>query len=146
MTDEPIKRRKKTIIRREQLPPAKLATTRKPPPPKPKKKPKPAVKKVGPSPSDIRLDNLNASLNAFDTWRNYQPLAIGIDKQVFQHVAKHSLSCSKRVVRKLLHQHTRNTRYLQAIRAGECRFNLDGTEAGTINQIEQDHAGRMLAK
>ena len=78
-------------------------------------------------------------------WFQFQPLALGIERQIFQHIAKHSLSSSKRVVQRLLHQHTRDRRYLAAVAAGGVRVNLDGTEAGTINQIEQEHAGRMLA-
>ena len=144
MTDTPIKRSRKRIIRRDQMPAAKLATTKPPPEPKPKRKPVPAPKTPTTPPSHVRADNLNASLNAFEVWRTYQPLALGIDKQIFQHIAKHSLSCSKRVVRKLLHRHCHDRRYLQAVQAGGQRFNLDGTESGAIVETEQEHAARML--
>jgi sRNA-binding protein len=92
------------------------------------------------SPSDIRLDNLNASLNAFDTWRNFQPLTLGVEKQVFQHIAKHQLSCSKRVVQRLLRAHVKDPKYLQATIGGLMRLNLDGTEAEVILQSEKDYA------
>lgn len=145
MPDTPIKRTRKRVIRRGDLPASKLATTRKPPKPKPKQNRKPVQRKVPVmSPSAIRADNLNASLNAFDSWRNYQPLAVGIHQEIFLHVAKHCLSCSKRVVRKLLYQHTRHTRYLQAVTSSGFRYNLDGTTAGTITPEEKEHAQRML--
>lgn len=100
-------RSRKCVIRRDE-PPAEKLTKIKAPPPKVKKKPKPsAPKQSATSPSDIRLDNLDARLNAFEVWRTFQPLALGIERQLFQHIAKHSLSAPKRVVQKLLRQHTR---------------------------------------
>ena len=142
-----LKRNRKRFIKRDDLSATKLAKTKAPPKPAPKKKPKAsAPKRPELAPSAIRLDNLNASLNAFDVWRNFQPLALGIEKAVFQHIAKHSLSASKRVVQNLLHRHTHDRRYLQAIQSGACRFNLDGSEATAIAQAERDHAARVLVK
>ena len=109
MTDQPIKRKPKKVIRRTDLSANKLSTTKAPPKPKPQKKPKaPYPQKSGTRPSDIRLDDLNASLCAFKVWREYKPLALGIEKQLFQHIAKNSLSSSKRVVQRLLREHTKN--------------------------------------
>lgn len=137
----------KRIITRAELPnvqrpgkqpakPPKKPANRKPrQPPKPKQTP----------PSDIRARELGDSLNAFVVWRTRQPLALGIEKQVFQHIAEHHLSASKRVVQKLLHHHTHNRAYLQSVGQGGQRFNLDGTEAGAILPCEQEHAGRVLA-
>ena len=144
-TDKPsgaVTRSRKRVIKRDQLPAGKLATTKAPPKPKPKKKPRPAPKVPTTPPSDIRAELLNASLNGFDVWIKYYPLAIGIEKQIFQHIAKHSLSSSKRVVQKLLHQHTRDKRYLANLAAGGIRYNLDATEAQPIAQAEIDHAKR----
>ncbi|MEZ5534399.1 MAG: ProQ/FINO family protein [Thiolinea sp.] len=123
-------RSRKRIIRRDDLPAAKLSTTKAPPQPKPKKKrTSPAPKKPVISPSDIRLDNLNASLNAFPVWLNFQPLMIGIEKEIFRHIAKHQLSASKRVVQRLLRQHTADERYQRNLKASGGRYHLDGTEA-----------------
>jgi sRNA-binding protein len=120
-------RSRKRIIRRDDLPAAKLSTTK--PPPKPKKKPAPAPapKKPAVSPSDIRLDNLNASLNAFEVWREYRPLVIGVEKEVFRHIARHSLSASKRVVQRLLRQHVQDERYQRNLLSGGGRYHMDGT-------------------
>lgn len=137
------RRTKKRIIRRDELPTSKLANTKKPPKPHPKKQSGTPPNKPITSPSDIRLDNLNASLNAFDTWRNFQPLTLGVEKQVFQHIAKHQLSCSKRVVQRLLRAHVKNPKYLQATIDGLVRLNLDGTEAEVILQSEKDYAVQL---
>ncbi|MEZ5452714.1 MAG: ProQ/FINO family protein [Thiothrix sp.] len=72
-------------------------------------------------------------------------MALGIERQIFQHVAAHHLSASKRVVQKLLHQHTRHRAYLQAVGQGGQRFNLNGSEAGAVHQAEREHAARALA-
>lgn len=143
-----VRRSGKRIITRAELPNVQRlgqGATKKPPrkpanrkprqPPKPKKTP----------PSDLRARELSDSLNAFPVWRNRQPLALGIEKQIFQHIAELHLSASKRVVQKALHHHTHNREYLQAVGRGGSRLNLDGTEAGAITPAEQEHAGRILA-
>lgn len=123
----------KRIIRREDLSGVQKAGTIKTPSPKPKaKKPtkprRPAAPKK-PAPSQLRLENINASLNAYPAWLHFKPLAIGIERQIFQHIAKHALSASKRVVQKLLFTHTRDARYQQQLAEGVARVNLDGTAA-----------------
>ncbi len=120
----------KRIIRRDQLPADKLATTKVRP--KPKLKPKKAArptppKKAGVSPSDIRLHNLNAHLNNYsEAWREFKPLVIGVEKEVFRYIAEHHLSASKRVVQRLLRQHTQDERYQRNLLVGGGRYHLDG--------------------
>lgn len=109
-------------------------------------KPKPPKKKHIKPPSDIRAKELDASLNAFPMWRERKPLALNFERQVFQHVGKYHLSASKRVVMKLLEWHTANRFYLQAVTEGGKRFNLDGSEADTIQEHEIAHALNKLAK
>jgi hypothetical protein len=109
-------------------------------------KPKPPKKKHIKPPSDIRAKELDASLNAFPMWRDRKPLALNFERQVFQHVGKHHLSASKRVVMKLLEWHTANRFYLQAVSEGGKRFNLDGSEADAIQDHEIAHALNKLAK
>jgi hypothetical protein len=144
-----LQRGAKRIIRREELTGVQKAGTIKPKQPK-QKKPKPNRKRQPPKPkktppSELRAKELNDSLNNFMVWLHYQPLALGIEKQIFKHVNDLQLSASKRVVQKLLHYHTHNTRYLQNVGAGGVRYNLDGTESGVIVQLEREHAGRILA-
>ena len=133
MSDTPIKRSRKRVIRREQLPANKLAATKKPPvKPKPKRKPSSTAKKAENPPSAIRAEALNTSLNAFEVWRTYQPLALGIEKQIYRFTSQEQLSSSKRVVQKLLRQHCSDSRYRQAVQAGQVRLNLDGTQAEPV--------------
>ena len=144
-----LQRSAKRIIRREDLSGVQKAGTIKPKQPK-QKKPKPNRKRQPPKPkktppSELRAKELNDSLNNFPVWLNYQPLALGIEKQLFKHINDLQLSASKRVVQKLLHYHTHNTRYLQNIGAGGVRYDLDSTENGVIIQPEREHAGRILA-
>lgn len=144
-TPKPIQRTGKRIIKRDALPTASLGkpkanlrpNTKPKRPLKPKAKPKP---KPLHSPSDLRAREVNDSLNGFNVWLQHRPLALGIERQIFQHIAKHSLPASKRVVQKLLHQHTRNKAYLLNIVKGGSRFNLDGTAAGQVLAHEQEAA------
>ena len=144
-----IQRSRKRIIKRDELPASKLAKVKpKAAPPKGRKPAKKPANKPKPikSPSDLRAEELNASLNAFPVWRDAQPLAHGIEREIFQHIAKHSLSASKKVVQKLLYRHTRRQRYLEGIKTGNHRYHLDGSEAGEVMGTEQEHAGRALEK
>ena len=143
-------RSSKRVITRDQLPavqkpgtpkkpatkPAKTTNRRKPrQPPKPKKTP----------PSELRARELSDSLNAFEVWRTRKPLALGVEKQLFRHIADLQLSASKRVVQKLLHHHTHNRAYLLNVGSGGVRFNLDGSMSGAILPAEQLHAARLFA-
>ena len=133
-TPNPVSRRpSKRIIRREDLSGVQKAGTIKTPSSKPKAKkpPKPRrpTRPAKPAPSQLRLENINASLNAYPAWLHFKPLALGIERQIFQHIAKHALSASKRVVQKLLFAHTRDARYQQQLAAGVVRVNLDGSTA-----------------
>lgn len=138
-----VSRGNKRIIKREQVQPYALAKPKaKAPPKKPNKPRKPAPKKPLISPSDIRVDNLNAALNAFAVWRERKPLVLGIERQIFQLIADQQLSASKRVVQKLLFKHTRQRDYLLRIAQGKGgqRYNLDGTSGGYISPEECEHA------
>lgn len=141
-TAKVVQRTGKRIIKRDALPTASLGKpkaqaltnpkNKRPHKPKAKPKPKPLH-----SPSDLRAREVNDSLNAFPVWLQHSPLALGIERQIFQYIAKHSLSASKRVVQKLLHQHTRHKAYLLHVAKGGSRFNLDGTAAGQVLAHEQ---------
>ena len=142
-----IKRTGKRIITRDQLPQAAPAKP-KPPKPKPskaKKPPRKPVRKLVTPPSVVRARELNDSLNGFAVWLQRQPLALGIEKQVFRYIADHHLSASKRVVQRLLYAHTHRRDYLQAVAAGGMRYGLDGQEAEAITATERDYAVRVLA-
>jgi hypothetical protein len=145
-----VKRGGKRIITRDQLPASSLTRPGKFEKPKPKpantrRKPRQPPKPPTTPPSELRARELSDSLNNFRVWRERLPLALGIERQIFQHIGDLHLSASKRVVNKLLHYHTHNRAYLLAVGRGGMRFNLDGSEEGAITQGERDHAARVLA-
>lgn len=151
-TAKPHTRGGKRIIKRDQLPASSLTRPGKFEKPKPKQKPantrrKPRQPPKPPTtpPSELRARELSDSLNNYRVWRERLPLALGIERQIFQHIGELHLSASKRVVNKLLHYHTHNRAYLLAVGRGGMRFNLDGSEEGAITQGERDHAARVLA-
>lgn len=146
-----IKRTGKCIITRGQLPNVQKPGTPKKSPKKPGKptqgkRPRQPHKLKKTPPSELRARELNDSLNAFAVWRNHQPLALGIEKQVFRYIAEHHLSASKRVVQRLLHAHTRQPRYLQAVAAGGMRYELDGQKNEEITSAERDAANRLVSR
>lgn len=76
----------------------------------------------------------------FDVFRNFSPLAIGIDKQVFAALPE----VSKKAVRLALRSHTISTRYLKEMEKGEQRFNLDGSAASEVTDENRQHASEQL--
>ena len=132
----------KRIIRRDPSPSAKPG---KPKPRKNKRKTAAPRKPVTP-PSLIRANDLDHRLAAtFAVWKDHQPLAIGIEKNLFQFIAEHHISASKRVVQKLLHRHTSDKQYLHNLIHQPLRFHLDGSPDGEIIPAEKEHATRKLA-
>ncbi|MBS1131120.1 MAG: ProQ activator of osmoprotectant transporter ProP [Proteobacteria bacterium] len=76
----------------------------------------------------------------FDVFRNFSPLAIGIDKQVFAQLPE----VSKKALRLAMRSHTISTRYLKEMEKGTVRLNLDGTPAGEVTDENRQHAAELL--
>lgn len=113
-----------------------------------KKKPprKLATKKPVVAPSDLKARELNDRLNGFPVWLNFQPLAIGSDKDLFKLVNDECFpGASKKVVRKVLAMHAHHGRYLQAVTEGGARYRLDGTPEGEITDYQRQHVADTLA-
>ena len=145
-SDRTVSRSGKRIIKRDDLTRAKPA---KAPPKKPtnrKKKPARVSKpKMAVSPSDLRAHELNERLNVFPVWQNYQPLAIGIDKDIFRLVNDECFpGASKKVVQKLLRMHTGHSRYLEALAKGGERYHLDSAADGVVSVDQAELAGERL--
>lgn len=142
----------KRIIRREDLPNVQRPGQGKPKPPanksKPKKPPrKPQPKKQVTPPSELKKRELNDRLNGFKVWREYLPLSIGIDKELFKLVNdEHFPGASKNVVQRLLKMHTLHGLYLQSIAQGGDRYHLNGEPDGTITNYQQQLAAETLTK
>ena len=99
------------------------------------------------SPSDIKAEALDQRLKSFDTWSTFKPLAMGVDKQLFQLVNDEAFAgASKKVVQKLLRMHTNHPRYLQGLSRGGVRFSLEGKAAETITEYQQQLAINAQAK
>jgi len=90
-------------------------------------------------PTDARvlLKDLQAR---FDVFRNFSPLAIGIDKQVFAQLPE----LEKKALRLAMRSHTISTRYLKEMEKGTVRLNLDGTPAGEVTDENRQHAAELL--
>ncbi|UOG91521.1 MAG: ProQ/FINO family protein [Candidatus Thiothrix sulfatifontis] len=146
-----IQRSGKRIIRRDELPQVQRIPAPKPKPAasaKPKKPRKPpAPKKQVTPPSQLKIRELNDRLNAFRVWFDFQPLAIGIEKEIFRLVnEEHFPGASKRVVQKLLRMHVNHGVYLQNLKHGTDRYQLDGTPDGTIDDYQRQLATDTLTK
>lgn len=76
----------------------------------------------------------------FDVFRNFSPLAIGIDKQLFAQLPE----LSKKTLRLAMRSHTMSTRYLKEMEKGTVRLNLDGTPAGEVTDENRQHAAELL--
>lgn len=89
--------------------------------------------------TDIRalLKDLQAR---FDVFRNFSPLAIGIDKQLFAALPE----ISKKSIRQAMRNHTISTRYLKEMEKGTQRLNLDGSPAGEVTDENRQHAAEQL--
>ena len=76
----------------------------------------------------------------FDVFRNFSPLAIGIDKQL---IAQEP-DLNRKALRLALRSHTMSTRYLKEIQIASARVNLDGSVAGEVTDEARTHSGELL--
>lgn len=89
--------------------------------------------------TDIRV-LLKDLQTRFDVFRNYSPLAIGIDKQLFAALPE----LSKKSIRLAMRSHTMATRYLREMEKASHRLNLDGSQAGEVTDENRQHAAELL--
>ncbi|WP_028450484.1 MULTISPECIES: ProQ/FINO family protein [Chitinibacter] len=76
----------------------------------------------------------------FAVFRDCQPLAIGIDKQVIAALPE----INRRVLRSALSMHTRSVRYLKAMQTATERYNLDGSKADAVTDEQREFAATSL--
>jgi ProP effector len=76
----------------------------------------------------------------FDVFRNFSPLAIGIDKQL---IAQEP-DVNRKALRLALRSHTMSTRYLKEMQIASARLNLDGSAAGEVTDEARSHSGDLL--
>ena len=76
----------------------------------------------------------------FDVFRNFSPLAIGIDKQL---IAQEP-DVNRKALRLALRSHTMSTRYLKEMQIASARLNLDGSAADEVTDEARAHSGDLL--
>ncbi len=90
-------------------------------------------------PADTRA-LLKTLQERFEVFKNFSPLAIGIDKQVFEKLPE----LSKKSLRLAMRSHTISTRYLKEMEKGTVRLNLDASPAGEVTDENRQHAAEQL--
>ena len=77
---------------------------------------------------------------AFTVFRDYAPLAIGIDKQV---IAKQA-GVDRKLLRIALGMHTNSLRYLKTMEKATHRLDIDGNVAAEVTAEHRQHAAETL--
>ena len=94
-----------------------------------------------PTPPAQEARNLLKSLqDKFQVFRDYMPLAIGIDKQLLAQEA----DLNRKILRLALGMHTNSFRYLKSMESAKQRFNLDGSDGGEVPEEHRKHASEIL--
>ena len=76
----------------------------------------------------------------FTVFREYMPLAIGIDKQLRARLPE----LDRKVLRTALGIHTNSLRYLKGMEKATVRFDLDGNTADEVAETHRAHASEIL--
>lgn len=83
---------------------------------------------------------LNSLQEKFQVFRDYSPLAIGIDKQVLEQLP----DLNRKALRVALGMHTHSHRYLKTMEKASHRFNLNGEAGDEIAEEHRKHAAETL--
>jgi ProP effector len=78
----------------------------------------------------------------FAPFRDFLPLAIGIDKQILAQVP----GVDRKLMRAALGIHTGSQRYLRAMEKATVRYNLDGSTGAEVTDVHRKHAKDTLAE
>ena len=99
---------------------------------------------TNPIPTPSPAQNARALLKEFQTqfavFRDYQPLAIGVDKQLIALFPE----ISRKVLRMALGIHTNSLRYLKVMEKATVRFDLEGNTADEITDTHRAYATEIL--
>ncbi|MFP5392829.1 MAG: ProQ/FINO family protein [Gammaproteobacteria bacterium] len=94
------------------------------------------AKPAAPSPRAL----LKQLQQQFPTFRDCQPLAIGIDKQLLAQLP----GLDRKTMRAALGIHTGSLRYLRAMEKATVRYNLDGSAGAEVTDLHRSHAKDTL--
>lgn len=76
----------------------------------------------------------------FAAFREYMPLAIGIDKQLIARCPE----LNRKVMRMALGMHVNSLRYLKGMEKATVRFDLDGQPSDAVTDVHRTHASEIL--
>ncbi|MBB5201268.1 ProQ/FINO family protein [Glaciimonas immobilis] len=85
----------------------------------------------------ILLKDLQEKFAAF---REFMPLAIGIDKQLIARCPE----LNRKVMRMALGMHVNSLRYLKGMEKATVRFDLDGNISDAVTDVHRTHASEIL--
>lgn len=95
-------------------------------------------------PTPVQVQSARTALKAlqekFAVFRDYMPLAIGIDKQLRARLP----DLDRKLLRSALGIHTNSLRYLKAMEKATVRFDLDGNTADEVTEAHRAHASETL--
>jgi len=94
----------------------------------------------GHAPTSDARQILNRLLAEFAVFRDCQPLAIGIDKELLARLP----DLDRKALRAALGIHTRSLRYLKMTSRSVVRVDLDGNPAGEILPLHRSHAANLV--
>jgi len=92
------------------------------------------------SPAQNARTLLKSLQESFVVFRDYAPLAIGIDKQLLARRPE----LERKVLRVALGLHTNSLRYLKSMEKATHRFDLDGNAGEEVTEEHRKHASETL--
>ena len=97
-----------------------------------------------PNPTENPVQNARALLKTlqenYAVFRDYSPLAIGIDKQVLARLSE----VDRKTLRIALGMHTHSLRYLKTMEKATQRLDLDGQPAEEVADTHRNYATEVL--
>ena len=112
--------------------------------PGPESKPEACSPPINPTDKPLPSQNARQLLKdlqeKFPVFRDSQPLAIGIDKQLMARLP----GLERKPLRIALGIHTHSLRYLKASEKAATRVDLDGQPAGEITSEQRQHASELV--
>lgn len=96
------------------------------------------------TPTENPVQNARALLKtlqeSFSVFREYSPLAIGIDKQLLARLS----DIDRKTLRIALGMHTHSLRYLKVMEKATHRLDLDGQTGAEVTPEHRSHASEIL--
>jgi len=95
---------------------------------------------TAPTPAQNARALLKEFQEKFSVFRDCQPLAIGVDKQLLARLPE----LDRKVLRMALGIHTKSLRYLKVMEKATARFDLDGQTADEVTELHRAHAAELI--